>query len=137
MKLDERTGKSIDFKLPVLAAYNNMNRLVKFPVTDVQTKSSDFIVSVTTVHKTTIVNIAVENAMVVNHATSPEAEAGDELILVLTNDAGASRSVAFGTGLTAPGGVITGTVNTSATIRFVHNGVGFIEVSRAVTPINY
>ena len=133
MKIKTTTGKSIDFKLPTLDADNAVNRVVKFPVTDVQTIGSAASVAITCVHKKTIANIAVAQAMTVSVATSPDAEAGDELVLVLAND-GTSRTVTFGGGLTAPGGNLVGVVSTSATVSFVHNGTGFVEVSRVKAP---
>lgn len=135
MKLDTRTGKSIDFKLPTDSANNAENRKVKFPVTDVQTKASAAAVAITVVHKKTIANITVDAAMTVSVETSPDAEAGDELVLVLANGATTGRVVTFGTGLVAPAGTLTGQPNKTSSIAFVHNGTSFVETGRSVAII--
>lgn len=135
MLIDGRTGKSFSHKLPTLEADNAVNRTFKFPFTDVQTSASAATINITVVHKKTIVNQTVNAAMTINIATSPDAEAGDELILNLINGATTGRVVTFGTGLTAPAGTITGTPDVTSIIAFVHNGTGFIETGRSVTPI--
>ncbi len=137
MLIDGRTGKSHAFKLPSLAVDNAANRTFKFPVTDVQTKANAATVAITTVHKHTVANITVTGNMTVEHdvAGSADAESGDELTLVLANGATTGRTVTFGTGLTAPAGVLAGKPDTKAIVRFVHNGTGFMEVGRSVAGI--
>ncbi len=130
MKLNTNTGKSIDFKLPTADADNAENRKVKFPITDVQTKPTNTTVVVTCVHKKTIVNIDVEQDMTVKGFTSPDSEAGDELVLCLAND-GTPRTVTLSGELMAPGGNVVGTASVTSTVSFVHNGGKFIEVSRS------
>lgn len=130
MKLNTNTGKSVDFKLPTADADNAENRKVKFPIVDVQTKPTASTVDVTCVHKKTIANIDVAQDMTVKGHTSPDSEAGDELVLCLANDA-TPRTVTLSGELIAPGGTVVGADGVTSTVSFVHNGTAFIEVSRS------
>jgi len=56
---------------------------------------------------------------------------GDTMTFILTSDT-TSRTVTFGTGITATSTSIAPAISKSATITFVFNGSAWMEVSRAV-----
>ena len=127
--LKETTGKSIGHKLPSLDADNNVNRTVKFGVTDVQSPAYASAIAIVTVHKKTIVKVSVTGGLALTIGTSPDAEAGDELNIQIAND-GTARTVTFGSGFMSAGNLV-GTINKTASVNFVHNGTLFVEESRA------
>jgi hypothetical protein len=55
--------------------------------------------------------------------------AGQELVLVITNDATAGRTITFGTNF-LPSGTLVGTTSKAAVVTFVSNGTSFYEKSR-------
>jgi hypothetical protein len=58
-------------------------------------------------------------------------QSGDELTILIANDATLSRVITFGTLLTSVG-IVTGVISKTTAIKFVGDGTKFIEVSRTV-----
>lgn len=60
---------------------------------------------------------------------SGDQKVGQEITLLITNDAGAARTITFGTGF-KPASTLVGTENKTAAVSFVSNGTSFYETGR-------
>ena len=76
--------------------------------------------------ETYLIPAQLTGAMTIN-ATITEAEAGDQLTVIVNAD-GTARTVTFGTGLNAA--AIVAAINLKAAVNFVHDGTEFVEVGR-------
>lgn len=79
------------------------------------------------VHSTTTIN-ATGNATI---NASAAGNAGEEMTIIITNDATSGKVITFGTNFKTTG-TITGTVSKSATIKFVSDGSNWYETSRTL-----
>lgn len=60
--------------------------------------------------------------------------AGQEMIIIITNDATSAKTITFGTNFLPNGTLTPSGVGKIATIQFISNGTNFCEVSRTVLP---
>jgi hypothetical protein len=80
-----------------------------------------------TLHKTTTTS-AVGDA---TFNASAAGNAGQEMTVLIRNDATAARTITFGTNFKAAGTVV-GTTNKFAVVRFISDGINWYEVSRTL-----
>jgi hypothetical protein len=116
------------------AGKDNTERLVKNDYRTPAYAAALTITPATNCAKSLIVPATLTGAMTLNigvglAATDPFV--GDTMTFILTSDA-TSRTVTFGTGITATSVSIAPAISKSATITFMFNGTAWMEVSRAV-----
>jgi hypothetical protein len=98
-------------------------------VIDVMTYASTITLDITKgfLHSTTTVH-ATGNATINASGTG---KAGNEIVVLITNDATSGKVITFGTNF-LPVGTLTGTTSKSATIGFISNGVAWYEKYRTL-----
>jgi hypothetical protein len=116
------------------AGKDNTERLVKNDYQTPAYAATLTIVPKVNIGKTLVIPATLTGAVTLNigvGSATTDPFVGDTMTFILTSDT-TSRTVTFGTGITATSVSIAPAISKSATITFMFNGTAWMEVSRAV-----